>query len=108
MTTRITIMCIFAFLTTALCADVVRAQDEDSRKTTARKPGQPAPVSQKEYAVSKAWLAAPRHVIPQDPPAKPGQPQRIPLLVDRGACTDAGVFALGAGIPLREGQVRNL
>ncbi len=107
MKSHITMLGMLAVLGTVLGAGAASGQDEDSPKKK-RKPGEPIPFSQKEYAVSKAWLAAQKYVVPKDPSAKPGQPNRIPLVVDRGGCTDSGAFALGVGIPLREGQVRDL
>lgn len=90
-----------------LGASCALAQDDEPKKSTKRKAGDAAPVAPTDYSVSKAWLAAPQPV-PKTPPANPGQPSRIPLVVDRGGRTDAGNYAVGVGVPFREGQVRQL
>jgi len=98
-----------AILAIMLCGAGLWAQDDEPRttKSSKRNAGEPARVAPTDYSVSNAWLAKPQPV-PKTLPAKPGQPGKIRLVVDRGACADSGLFALGVGVPLREGQVRSL
>lgn len=98
-----------AILAVGFCgARAAIAQDEDAPRKSQGKPGDPPPVAPADYSVSKAWLDRSRPEVSRTPPARPGQPDKIPLIADRGAYADAGLFALGVGIPLREGQVRKL